>query len=202
MAARILYECSVNQYDRVIVIWTGINRLDMPIPRKLHETYPGVLEGDPAYSFCTPLKQTVWYHSGGNGASWAHDKTCPTEVKQFFKTQYLGATSEYRSDMSLSSIAVTQSFLESQNIPYQMSFIYDITRNYAEVEHRIENVLGEVSTNSIYYKLVNWDKIKLQHTAYEWALQNQAEFENDQFHPTRDAMREWINFSFGIDIAA
>ena len=203
IAARVMYECAQTKYDRVIVIWTGINRLDVMIPRTLHETYPGAWEGNPEYSFCTPLKSEVWYHSGGFGASWHWDDSCPADIKKYFKTQYLTATPQYLCDITMSSISNTQNFLIANNIPFDMTFIYDIHRDYRKVENgRLENVLGRLLTDSPYYKLVDWGKLKTDNTAYEWAIQDPNRLESDTFHPTRNAMREWINLTFGIDIAA
>ena len=202
IAARVLYECSQNTYNRVIVIWTGINRLDLIVPRTLHETYPGAQEGSPGYSYYTPLKSEVWYHSGGFGAGWYWDDRCPTDIKQYFKTQYLTATPQYMSDITLSSIANTQNLLTVSNINYDMSFIYDIHRDYrTDKSRRLENVLGRLVSDSPYYDLVNWNKIKTKNTAYEWATQNPSRLESDTFHPTRNAMREWIDLTFGLDIA-
>jgi hypothetical protein len=200
MAARVLYECAENSYDRVIVIWTGINRLDTVITRALHETYPGAWEGRPDYSFCTPIKGSVWYHAGGQAGSWTWDKTCPADIRQIFKTQYLGADARYMSDISLSNIAYTQSFLEKQKINYQMSFIYNPLLDYCNTPH--EHHFGTIDQSSSYYKLVDWDKIKINNTAFEWAKTEPNALEPDQLHPTRDAMKKWIDLTFGIDISA
>ena len=199
MAARVAYECAQAQYDRVIVIWTGINRLDTMITRNLHETYPGARKLQPEYSFCTPLTQSVWYHSGGQAGSWTWDSTCPPEIRQIFKTQYLGANSTYLTDISLCNIFYTQSFLEKLDIDYQMSFIYDPFFDYSKTSH--EHYFGTVDPDSAYYKLVDWTKIPTSNTVFEWASQDHARLESDQLHPTRNSMREWINFTFGIDIA-
>ena len=84
-----------------------------------------------------------------------------------------------------------------------MSFIYNINRDYRTVENgRLENVLGRLVSDSPYYDLVNWDKININNTAYEWAVQDPFRLESDTFHPTRNAMREWIDLTFGIDISA
>jgi hypothetical protein len=200
MAARVAYECSKTKFDQVIVVWTGINRLDAVITRSLHETYPGAWEGNPAYSFCTPLEGSVWYHSGGQAGSWTWDRTCPSDIRQIFKIRYLGADSRYLTDNSLRDIFYTQSFLEKLGIDYQMSFIYDPFRDYSHTSH--EHYFGTVDKSSAYYNLVDWSKIHTDNTAFEWASQINTRLESDQLHPTRDAMREWIDLTFGIDIAA
>lgn len=200
MAARVAYECAQAKYDRVIVIWTGINRLDTVITRELHETYPGAWEGTPDYSFCTPMQGSVWYHSGGHAGSWTWDQTCPKDIRQIFKTQYLGADSRYLTDTSLLNVSYTQSFLEKLNIEYQMSFIYDPFLDYSTTPH--EHYFGTINKQSLFYNLVDWSKIKLDTTPFEWASQLPDRLESDHLHPTRNAMREWINLTFGIDIAA
>lgn len=199
IAARVAYECSRAHYDKVIVIWTGINRLDTVITRELHETYPGAWDGQPVYSFCTPLEGSVWYHSGGQAGSWTWDSTCPADIRQIFKTQYLGADSRYFTDISLLNVFYTQSFLNNQHIDYAMSFIYNPCQDYSQTRH--EHYFGIVDQRSAYYDLVDWKKIQTQITPFEWASQH-SYLESDQLHPTRDAMREWIDLTFGIDIAA
>lgn len=199
IAARVAYECVQHKYDQVIVVWTGINRLDTVITRELHETYPGAWEGNPAYSFCTPLGRSIWYHSGGQAGSWTWDKTCPKEIRQIFKTQYLGADSVYLTDISLLNILYTQSLLDKLGITYKMGFIYDPFKDYSRTGH--EHYFGTVNKNSMYYSLVNWSKINTDHTAFEWAEKTRSRLESDQLHPTRDAMREWLNLTFDIDIA-
>lgn len=198
MSARVAFECSRHNYDRVIVIWSGINRLDTVITRDLHETYPGAKQSRPEYSFCTPLEQSVWYHSGGQAGSWTW-KDCPSEINQVFKTQYLGATPRYLTDISLCGIFYTQCFLEKLNINYQMSFIYNPFLDYSNTKH--EHYFGTVDRHSAYHNLVDWTKINISNTAFEWADQDRTRLENDQLHPTRNAMREWIDLTFGIDIA-
>ena len=200
MTARVAYECSKTRYNRVIVIWTGINRLDTMISRDLHETHPGARQSRPDYSFCTPLEQSVWYHSGGQAGSWTWDSTCPPEIRQIFKTQYLGANSKYLSDISLCNILYTQSFLEKLNIDYQMSFIYDPFFDYSNTSR--EHYFGTIDKDSAYYNLIDWTRIDTSNTAFEWANKDKNRLENDQLHPTRNAMREWIDLTFGIDIAA
>ena len=199
MAARVAYECARENYNRVIVIWTGINRLDTVITRELHETYPGAWEGSPAYSFCTPMEGSVWYHSGGQAGSWTWDRTCPSDIRQIFKTQYLGADSRYLTDISLLNIFYTQCFLNKLGIEYQMSFIYNPFDDYSLTPH--EHYFGAVDQRSAYYELVDWTTIKLDNTAFEWS-KHHSELESDQLHPTRNAMREWIRLTFDIDIAA
>ena len=197
MAARVVHECSVENYNQVIVLWTGINRLDTAITRELHDTYPGAWEGNPAYSFCTPIEDLVWYHSGGQAGSWTWDSTCPQDIRQIFKTQYLGANTKYLNQISLNAISATQDFLSLRNIEYKMAFIYDIQKTYQKEEH----FFGQMSDRTPVYSQIKWDRIQTNNTVYDWAMADQTRLEGDQFHPTRDAMREWILDNFKLDIA-
>lgn len=198
IASRVMYECSQHDHKQVMIFWSGINRLDTLISRKLHETYPGVLSGTPEYSFCTPLQDLVWYHSGGIAGSWTWDNTCPKDIKQIFKTQYLGANSKFLSEISLNSIADTQRFLHSKNIDYKMTFIYDISR----IDYKHEHCFGQVDKTSLAYNRVDWDNIQTTNTVYDWAITNPSRIESDQFHPTRTAMAEWILENFKLDITS
>ena len=81
-----------------------------------------------------------------------------------------------------------------------MSFIYNPLLDYCNTLH--EHHFGTIDKSSSYYKLVDWDKIKINNTAFEWAKTEPNALEPDQLHPTRDAMKKWIDLTFGIDIAA
>ena len=87
MAARVVYECSQQQFDQVIVVWSGINRLDFPIGKELHKVQPKEKSGAYEYSYFTEIGDMAWYHSGGWGLSGCSD-TCPTFLQSFFKKQY------------------------------------------------------------------------------------------------------------------
>jgi hypothetical protein len=200
MAARVLYEISQHNYDRVLVCWTGINRLDTVITRQLHETFPGAWEGCPNYSFCTPLSgPVIWYHSGGEAGSWTWDTSCPRPIREIFRHSYIGADSMYYSDISLSSITVCQSVLNHRRISNQMSWIYDPFEDYSNT--KFGHALGQINKDSCYFSTVDWSNINTLFTPWEWAQKNPVRFESDLFHPTRDAMREWIKLAFDLDIA-
>ena len=80
-----------------------------------------------------------------------------------------------------------------------MSFIYDPFADWSNTSH--EHYFGTVDKNSAFYNLVDWEKINTSCTAFEWASKDQTRLEHDRLHPTRNAMREWIDLTFGIDIA-
>ena len=156
IAARVIYECSKQKFDQVVVLWSGINRIDIPVPARLQQTFPRRDQHTWVYDYITELDDVVWYHSGGWGASGV-SQDCPQVIREFFRNQYLGATSKYLTDLSLQSVVNTQTFLKANNIEYKMGWMYNIH------EPTSDNIMfsgaGHVDTNSRYYSLVDWSKI-------------------------------------------
>jgi hypothetical protein len=198
MAARVVYECSQQQFDQVVVVWSGINRLDFPIGKALHKVQPKDKSGLYDYGYFTEIGDMVWYHSGGWGLSGCSDP-CPTFLQSFFKNQYLGSSDRYLSEMSLLSIIQTQSFLASRGIPYKMSFIYDVYADYAEA--RYFPGLGELDKTSPLNSNVDWKKFYIDTPMFEYA-QDTKQMSKDQFHPTSNCMIEWFKTYMDIDLTA
>lgn len=195
IAARVLYECGRERFRRVIVIWSGVNRLDFPIPYDLHETFPKDSDGNPAYLFHTLLDTAVWYHSGGFYLSGTSDE-CPGPVQAFFKQQYLGATPRYLTDLTLGAIIGTQGFLQQHQISYEMTWIYDVDEPYSD--EKIEPGCGKLDRTSPLHDLVDWTKFSPHQTIYEHCRdQNQLE---DGFHPEQRCIIPYLNQCFQLDL--
>lgn len=198
IAARTIYQLSQTEYDRVIIVWSGINRLDFPISQELDRTYPPNSENN-WVSKCG-IGSMVWYHSGGILGSGPGPLTAtPKPLKQFFQTQYLGTESgsRYLTDLSLMSILSTQAVLERANIPYQMAFIYDTQRSIPGEQE--EHSHGIMDTTSPLYPMINWQKFTRFESPYEWA-KRLNKLEEDQYHPTRNAMIDWFKLAMDIDL--
>jgi hypothetical protein len=197
IAARVAWEISNHPYKQVIVLWSGINRLDFPIGKPLHDTFPKTSEGRPVYGYHTDLGDVVWYHSGGFALSGCSDQ-CPKQIRDFFQNQYKSCTPRYLTDMTMLSVWQTQRLLESKGIPYKMGFIYDIHHPY--VEHYLEPGLGMVDTTSSYYDQIDWSVFQPS-TPYEWA-RDRNQLLADNFHPTFNGMWAWFKEEMAIDICA
>lgn len=198
IAARTIYEISQNDYDQVVILWSGINRLDFPVSEELNRTYP---ENKPdAWISRCHVGSMVWFHSGGIlGSGPGELSATPEPLKRFFQTQYLGTTSgsRYLSELTLLSILSTQATLEKRKIPYQMGFIYDTQKSIPlETE---EHSHGRLSHDSPLHSQVDWTKFTKFESPYEWAKQ-QRRLENDNYHPTRNAMIEWFRLAMNIDL--
>jgi len=205
IAARVLHECAQKNYREVIVIWSGINRLDFPVGLSWHRAMPLDSEGYPKYSYYSVMGDVVWYHSGGYMLSGCSSDS-PDWFRNWCKTQYKSSSPRYLTDLSLQCIIQTQSFLKSQSIPYKMSFIYDIDFDYERHftdGHRgcyIEPGCGKMDKSSDLVNLVNWSNFTSHCPPYEYAKSiDQLE---DGFHPTGPAMIDWFNRALNIDLTA
>jgi len=198
MAARVIYECSQRQFDQVVVVWSGINRLDFPIGKELHKVQSKNKLGEYDYGYFTEIGDMAWYHSGGWGLSGC-SYPCPTFLQYFFKNQYVGSTNRYLSDMSLLAIIQVQSFLAHRAIPYKMSFIYDIHNDH--IEPQFAPGLGNLDKASPLNTQVDWTKFSMDLPMFEYA-QDTEQLSKDKFHPTSDCMIEWFKTYMDIDLTA
>lgn len=198
IAANTIYEVSQNHYNRVMVLWSGINRLDFPVSAELNKTYPENKEG--AWISRCSVGSMVWFHSGGMlGSGPGELSATPEPLKRFFQTQYLGTTSgsKYLTELTLLSILSTQAVLEKNKIPYQMGFIYD-TQKSIPIETE-EHSHGVMYKDTPLYNAVDWKKFTRFEAPYEWAKKNNT-LESDNYHPTRNAMIEWLKLAADIDV--
>ena len=122
-----MYQLAQQEYKKVVVIWSGINRLSVPIDVELHKLYQ--LDRDP-YTFYDNQDPMVWYHSGGILAAEVHSNI-PKFIKNYFKAQYKTVSPRYLTDQTLQNIIGVQSLLENKKIEYEMNFIYDIHKDYS-----------------------------------------------------------------------
>lgn len=198
ISARTIYACSQERFKRVIVLWSGINRLDFPIGLSLHETMPLDKANRHLYPFFTQIGDMVWYHSGGFCLSGVSDQ-CPKFMREFFQQQYKGSTGRYLTDLTLLSMLAVQNFLQSQGLRYNMSFIYDSDKPYTD--HRIEPGCGKIDRTSPLIPLIDWTSNTAFSPPYEYALHRQ-QLEEDGFHPTSDCMNDWFWQAFQIDLKA
>jgi hypothetical protein len=201
ISARVMHECSQHKYKEVIVLWSGINRLDFPVAKSLHDVMPKDSNGYPVYCYYSVMGEVVWYHSGGFMLSGTSPGS-PGWFQDWCRTQYKGSSSQYLTNLSMMSIIHTQSFLQTQNIPYKMSFIYNIDydyeRNFNRNDTYIEPGCGKIDRSSKLVKLVNWAPFTKHQPPYEYAKSlHQLE---DGFHPQCSAMLDWFNRAFNIDL--
>lgn len=186
IAARTIHELSQENFEQVVVLWSGINRLDMPVPTALHKTFD--------YNFVDVVGNIAWYHSGGMGCSGQSDDA-PRSVKQYFDTLYVGADQEYLSELTLTNILSVQSILQTKHIPYKMCFIYDI-HNSIPSQHEVSH--GSLCKSSSLYTQIDWTKFNTD-PPWNWAIA-QNQLDHTEYYPTSDAFRRWFLEQMDIDL--
>lgn len=210
IAAKVKYEISQSNYEHLIVLWSGINRIDVPVSATAFGSLPNT------YKFINPIGDQVWYLSGGICGSWQQGDDCPDYVKSIFREEFLHQTQRSASDDTLKAIVDTQEFLEQHGQSYTMSFIYDIHADYndklditgnkfprATAVDRwpewlaLEHCLGKIDTQSEWYDRVNWEKFPANQTPYEYCSERNM-LEPDKFHPTKDGLKQWFQTQLDI----
>jgi hypothetical protein len=197
IAARTIYQMSQDNYDHVIVVWSGINRLDFPISQELDRTYKPNTETN--WVAKCGIGSMVWHHSTGMLGHVTQRSATPEPLHQFFRTQYLGTEpgSRYLTDLSLLSIISTQAVLEKTTKSYQMAFIYDTQQSSLnDIEQQSH---GAMDTTSPLYNMVDWKAFTRFESPYEWSKRS-LRLESDNYHPTRNAMIDWFNLAMNIDL--
>lgn len=214
IAARARWEIERGEYDHVVVLWSGINRIDISAAVDFHRRMPKT------YRFIMDLDDPVWYLSGGIAGAWQHHDICPDWVKNQFREAYLNQTMRSATDTTLQAVVELQEWLSQRSISYNMSFIYDIHRDYndrVDLENNrfkrvvaidrwphwlaLEHCLGQVDTTSPWYDRVDWEQCRTTDTPYEWANSRNL-LQPDRFHPTKDAMRQWFDNILEINLLA
>lgn len=194
IAANTLFHLTSGQYSDVIVIWSGIRRMDYPVSALYHQSLSRAQ--DDTWHWWSHISNTVWYHSGGQAGTWVDQKNCPRPVKQSFQAQYTEPSLEYFTDLTCLAVSSVQNFCRCRQIPYKMAFIYDTAAATTKNEHGH----GQISSASAYYSLVDWDSIEMATNAYQWCLERNL-LSGDEYHPTATGMALYIKSILGIDIA-
>ena len=129
-----------------------------------------------------------------------HGRYCPQFVRDFFHKQYISATPRYLTDLSLLSIIQTQSYLEANNIQYNMKFIYDIYADWSS--SKLEPNLGSIDTTSPFMTKVNWDKFQSKNnlTLYEFARDTNRIY--GTYHPTFECIKDYFRLEFDINLTS
>ncbi len=162
-------------YDSVFVMFTGLNRISVPLPQDQHPAN---------YYFSFPIGYDMGPYGDVNlvqsgGPLGAIDKlTGP--VKDIFKTVYTSDCTKYFSQLNMYHVIMFIEYLNSKQIPYKYTFIYDITKVYSEQS------LGQCTDYL--------DRLDRTHyvpiTPYEFAIENNG-FSDDGFHLNHNCQSSW-----------
>ena len=204
IAERVKHEVLNSHWDQVVVVWTGINRIDIPKTKYQYEELPKT------YSFVQQIGDMYWFLSGGVCGSWQVADACPEPVYTQFMQAFVDQTQISASDITLKCIVDTQEFLKNKNIPFTMAWIYDVNKDYnSDLDvfgnrnprkimldrwpHwlALEHCLGKIDKSSSWYDNVDWSFFPSESTAFEWCAERKM-LEPDRFHPTKEGMIKWF----------
>lgn len=190
IAARVAHQLLTNQYERVVVLWSGINRLSVCFPTSAVD----ILE----YDFVDQIGSSTWYHSGGIGCS-GEASGSPALLRNYFRTQYMTADSAYLTDITLKKVIEVQALIKQFQVPSAMSFIYDI-HSSAPSQHEVSH--GKINQHSPFFDQVDWSVFTAAQPPWEWAAQRNGLFEIDQYHPKPEYLCRWFYEQLSIDLEA
>ena len=194
IAATALGQLASGEYQGLIVLWSGIRRMDLPVSYH-HHVYLSKTNVYPWY-WWSYLGDTVWYHSGGQLGTWIDSKECPKNIQQSFATQYTESSLKYFTDLSCLAVSSVQNFCKNREIPYKMAFIYDINVPVTKNDHGH----GQIDKSSDYYDLVDWGSIETDTNVYQWCLERDL-LSWDGYHPTTQGIVDYVDSVLGINMA-
>jgi hypothetical protein len=196
ISTRAIYQLSQEDYERVIVLWSGVNRLDFPVSDELQRTQHN--NPDNKWVASCNIGRAAWYHSGGFLGTGVFG-SIPEPVQIFLRAQYLGSDpdSAYLSELTLMSIVNLQNALKARSIDSQMAFIYNT--KHGDVGRHQEHSHGRLNLDSEWNRLVDWNQFHMSSNPYDWA-RHQDLLEPDNYHPTRNAMIEWFKEHMSVDM--
>ena len=161
----------------VIVMWSGIDRVDRAVSR------------DEFYHFDKYTIKDNWLHSGGK-IGWDNSKIRDRYWYNYFKSYH---TEEDSYIQTLQHMIGVQEFLSNRKIPYLFLTYKDIFtdrfRNYKRAKN-LEN-------------LINWDKFHFPNGEFggefEWVKDNNLTWEEDKQHPSSESHRKFAEYLYNLE---
>lgn len=192
IAARTVYQLGKHKYSDAVILWSGVNRLDVPVPTTIHNAWAP----DGWVATCE-IGDSTWYHSGGPNCSGQTNPT-PKLIQKWFRQQYVGSglNSLYLAEQTLLAIVTTQAVLQQHDVPYKMAWIYNTDHGNVGSQHEPSH--GKLVKDTPYFNLVDWSRFAAKISPYEWAQQKNM-FDKDQYHPSLAAMIDWLREELAYD---
>lgn len=185
IADSIIHQCSIKKFDAVLVMWSGLTRMDMPVSNSM-ELFDN-------YIFKRPVGNFSYIMSGGFIGSWQNH---PGTI-QLFKNTYKIMSAEELAWLSLLEIIKLQGFLKNLGIRYYfMSYVnyWNRPNNWTSTNcdpalnnfSNLTNIINQIDFSSWIFLNNNKDGI------YELAEELNL-FESDNWHPNSIADRQWAS---------
>tara|TARA_R100000008_G_C3513481_1_gene130097 strand:+ start:35 stop:721 length:687 start_codon:yes stop_codon:yes gene_type:complete len=161
----------------VIVMWTGIDRVDKAVSKKEFHYFD---------------RHTItdnWLHSGGV-KGFDNTKTKDRYWYNYYKTYH---TEEDSYLHTLQHIIGVQEFLSNRKIPYMFLTYKDIFTDKHRKYKRAKNLENHI----------NWDKFHFPNGEFggefEWVKDNNLTWEDDKIHPSSESHRKFADYLYNLD---
>jgi hypothetical protein len=168
--------------DYVFLLWSGLRRIDANFSSTLDKTEFSEIP------FKGKISNSVTVFSGGDWTRDAESLWKHPAIDSYFKLKYKNKDQNFLIENSTFNIMNCHNFLESQNIPYKFSFIYDIFSSYCDNDPGLGPAVSKATS---YLRFVNWDKF-INLTPFEYGVKHDL-LKEDGFHLTDTGMNAWAN---------
>ena len=165
-----------DDFDLVVVLWSGVYRVDMIVPKQWADAHCG------DYDFISHLGPKTYIHGGGIAGSWM---SLGSTARNFFKSQYIGSDNSYLRDRGLKPVLDSLALMQHRGQPFLWGWIYDIERDYEQTSYG--HCLGRLGPVS---ELHRYQSCGINTTPLEWCQQH-GQISQDGFHPTIAGYREF-----------
>jgi hypothetical protein len=175
--------------DFVFVNWSGLNRIDIPLPLGVRTEYT-----DPEAENRTTGTSRYWTNIM---APWRDRQTQIHIEERLVRLMYQEKGYTSVKDQSLLNIINLQDFLKVRQIPYLFCFMYDYANKDFDHSHltgeaRTEQFSTMGSVDSGHPLLAELDRgFCLEPGGMDWALAQEQDYFRDSGHLTDDGYHAW-----------
>ena len=173
--------------DKVLVCGSGLNRIDIPLPKKLRPNW----QSD---SFQGETEDAI-YHTN-HMAPWRDkDVKIPIDT-ELVRMMY--QEKDYRSVKAQSLIGLLnlQNFLKIKDMDYRFCFMYDYTNKDFDHNHLTGeghdgySTMGTVDKDNVYLAQIDQSRVLMPY-GIDWAMKQKEDLFQDSIHLTDDGYRKW-----------
>jgi hypothetical protein len=161
----------------VIVMWSGIDRVDIAVSKREF------------YYFDKQNIRDNWLHSGGK-ILFDNSKTKDRYWHNYYRTYH---TEEDSYTQTLQHIIGAQEFLSNRKIPYLFLTYKDIFTGRKRIYKRAKNLENHI----------NWDKFHFPNGKFggefEWVKDNNLTWNEDGVHPSSESHRKFAEYLYNLD---
>ena len=187
IADSIIYHLPKDNYDHVLVMWSGLTRLDLPIKHaEYFNDYIGKLL----------VGETNYIMSGGEAGNWLYHPM----AKTLFSSQYKFMTFEDLAILSLGEIIKLQNFLKGRGMSYHfMTYINYWNQPEDWISKNCDRGLNNYPALNDLIAEIDFD---------HWIFTNNSKdgifelataidsFQEDCFHPGEQAHQQWADLVY------